>query len=136
MPHINSIKTLCIFISFILYVISLCLPSAIIPEVERNIPEVMYGFELLYTGWLGMIIFQPAWLANLFYIFELITYGSKNSYRFGIITVILALFSPFILVEKLLIGFYLWLSSFIILFYGNYLHQIKTRNGNPKISSY
>jgi hypothetical protein len=116
-------RTLCIFLSIIFYVISLFLPAAIIPEFERGIPQVNYGYTLFYSGWLGLLSFQPAWLANLFYSLELLTYGSKVSYRFGIITIILALLSPFIIVEKLLAGFYIWLLSFAILLYGNYLHE-------------
>lgn len=120
----NTLKTLCIFLSIIFYVIALSLPAAIIPDFERGIHQTNYGFEILITGWLGLIAWQPAWLANPFYVLALITYGSKNSYRLGSIAFILALFSPFILVEKLLIGFYLWLASIAVLLYGNNLHDI------------
>ena len=51
-------------------------------------------------------------------------YGSKTCYRLGSAAVILALLSPLIIVEKLLIGFYVWLASFIDLLYGNNLHQL------------
>ncbi|MGX6641684.1 hypothetical protein [Legionella pneumophila] len=122
----NSVKTVCIFLSIILYVIALCLPAAIIPDFERGIHQTHYGFEILITGWMGFLAWQPAWLANLLYIFSLLTYGSKRSYRFGITAFIFAMLSPFILVEKLLIGFYVWLASFAVLLYGNNLHEMTT----------
>ncbi|QDP72109.1 hypothetical protein FOG18_05765 [Legionella israelensis] len=123
-------KTFCIFLSFFLYVISLFLPSAVIPNFERGFPETIYGYEILVSGWMGLISLQPAWLANPVYIIELLTYGSVSSYRLGVAAIILALFSPFILTEKLLAGYYIWLFSFVILAYGNYLHSKNSEHSN------
>jgi hypothetical protein len=119
----NSLKNLCLFLSILLFVTSLFLPAAVIPEIERGLHVINYGYEILVTGFLGFISWQPAWLANPFYILALLTYGSRMSYFFASLSFFLALFSPFILVVKLLIGFYVWLGSIIVLLYGINLHE-------------
>lgn len=119
----NSLKTLCLFLSIMLFVTSLFLPAAVIPDIERGIHEINYGFGILVGGWLGLMSWQPAWLANPFYILALLTYGSRMSRFFASLSFFLALFSPFILVVKLLIGFYIWFGSIIVLLYGINLHE-------------
>ncbi|MGQ3890176.1 hypothetical protein ACQUW5_14255 [Legionella sp. CNM-1927-20] len=122
----NSLKTLCIFLSAIFYIVSLCLPAAITPDFERGLLQVNYGYELFLFGWLGLISFQLAWLANPLYIIALITYGSKTSRYLCILALFFALLSPFVIVEKLLLGFYFWLGSMAILLYGNNLHNLSS----------
>ncbi|MCE0721806.1 MULTISPECIES: hypothetical protein [Legionella] len=119
----NLLKTCCLFLSITLFVTSLFLPAAVIPEIERGLYQINYGYEIFCFGWLGLISWQPAWLANPFYVMALLTYGSKKSYVFASLSFFLALFSPFILVVKLLIGFYIWLGSIVILLYGVNLHE-------------
>lgn len=119
----NILKTISLFLSIILFVTSLFLPAAVIPDIERGIHQTIYGFEILYTGWLGFIAFQPAWLANPLYILALMTYGSRISHIFATLSLFIALISPLIFVIKLLIGFYVWLGSIIVLLYGINLHQ-------------
>ncbi|WP_131782464.1 hypothetical protein [Legionella gresilensis] len=120
----NSLKTLCIFLSAIFYIISLCLPAAIIPNFETGNLQINYGFELLVFGWFGLISLQLAWLANPFYIVSLISYGSKTSLYLSILAFFFALWSPLLIVQKLLLGFYFWLGSMIILIFGNSLHKL------------
>ncbi|TAL64172.1 MAG: hypothetical protein EPN84_03805 [Legionella sp.] len=114
--------TLYLWLSISLYVLSLLLPAAIIPDFERGVPETHIGWEILTMGWAGLLALQPAWLANIFYMMGLITYGSKYCKIFMFIALVLALCSPLVLVSHLLIGFYFWIGSFILLMYGNNLH--------------
>lgn len=120
---LNTKKTFCIFASVILYCLSLFFPAVVMPEFSSGYPGTSPGYVLLFVGWLGVMVFQPGWIANLFYIAALLTYGSKISYRFSMVALIIALFSPFIYVNQVLIGFYIWLASIMILLYGNTLHE-------------
>ena len=126
---LNSKKTVCIFLSLFLYVLALILPAAVIPDFETGVSNRSNGLSLLLSGWMGLIRFQPAWIANPLYVITLLTYGSKGCSSFGYAALLLALFSPFVIVTHLLIGFYVWIASIIVLIYGARLHQYPL-NGN------
>lgn len=111
-----------VWLSAALYLISLFLPAAVVPNVGSNAPEIMRGGEILCLGWMGVISLQPAWLANPAYILALLLDGSETGYYLSWVSVILAFFSPFFIVEKVLIGFYIWILSFVVLLLGNYLY--------------
>lgn len=68
-----------LFLSIILFVISLLLPAAVIPDLERGLHQIYSGYEILIGGVLGLMSLQPAWLANPFYILALLTYSSQMS---------------------------------------------------------
>lgn len=104
-------------LSAILYLISLALPAAVIPDVELGRPLTAYGFELLLSGWTGFIGLQLAWLANPFYFFALYNHGLKRGDFLCYAAIFFALMSPWIIVIKTLIGFYVWLASFIVLLF-------------------
>lgn len=112
-------RTVSVVISSILYLSALLSPSAIIPNFEIGTPEVWYGYQIMYTGYLGLVSFQPAWFANPFYLLALYKLNSKISIRITCAAIILALCAPLIFVSDLLIGYYLWIISFVVLLYGN-----------------
>jgi hypothetical protein len=102
------------------------------------------GFLGLILGWMGILIFDPfvglPWLANLFYIANLIlkNLNRKLKIAISILTIVLALFVIGLrkipeheggLNSDIVVGpgFVLWISSFIILLIGQLTEKKKTQ---------
>jgi hypothetical protein len=121
MKFFNSKKIL-LLIS-VLYFFSLLAPAIITSSGEE-----IYGIKILIAGWISFMVLSPAWLANITFIYTL-----KNSDKFSglisaFITVILGLSSVLIINKNIpqssfgvvvgfTFGFYLWIISFVSLFF-------------------
>ncbi len=120
----RAIKIFILGIIFSLYIFSIFLPAVTLPSPGTGSATLEYGYDILLIGWFGIIFLIPAWIANFTFIASLIlNLLSKNNTDAKIImsciTVILAattVLSPFRLTRNNLeIGFYVWVSSFILL---------------------
>lgn len=80
------------------------------------------GIDLLLMGWLGLLVMNFGWLANITYVITLvlIARNSNKVFFFACLNVVFALSSLTLYLDKsqhvtLHAGFYLWLASFITL---------------------
>jgi hypothetical protein len=119
------------WLALLAYTLSLAIPAF------GDFQTGMFGFTVLYAGWLGLIMGMYAWLSNIFILVGLI-FSFFKAYWFGLMTSITAILiglqsfafdwysrgfepydaqGPFYLsLKQLSIGFYLWELSFILLF--------------------
>ncbi len=135
----EKIRLTLLWLSMVLYVAA-CLTTALIFKREGSPNEAMPGWNVLAVGWVGMLINQWGWFANLFLLLGLI-FGFLRLFRAGKISTSIALlvsavsipmlFSqdvpaneggvgpPFKLAE-LGIGCWLWLGSQLLVLAGNF----------------
>lgn len=119
------------WLALLAYILSLAIPAF------GDFHTGMYGFTVLYAGWLGLITGMYAWLSNIFILVGFV-FSFFKAYWLGLITsfaaVLVGLQSlafdwysggfqsyvapvPFYLsFKQLSVGFYFWEMSFILLF--------------------
>lgn len=109
-------------ISILFYISSLALPAMGSPMFSDSGEfSIVYGWELLLLGFMGIAFWNPAWLANLFYFTLLICTLKKPrrfDFLFAIVTFAIGLTAlVFKLVENthFYVGYYAWMLSFILL---------------------
>ncbi len=113
--------------AIVLYVASLGLPA-----LEFKADPAVAGWGTLVAGWVGVVMLQPAWLANPVFFHALILFWRREYYRARnrcVVAILLALTSYFCRewyfneaygtpVVGLGAGFYVWVLSFITLALG------------------
>lgn len=112
--------------SILLYSASLFLPAFHFQHADP-----VFGYTLLLWGWWGLLLLNPAWLANVAYPIALLSFYSRRYERSVIaafITAALGLASVFANewgqngtpIKHLGVAFYLREASFLVLFGGAY----------------
>jgi hypothetical protein len=126
-------RLLALGVSLLLYALACALPALdFLKEDGSPTPESpMFGFVLLFIGWLGIIIGQFAWLANLGWLLSLILLLCRR-WIASLVTSILAILlamqtyalfaqrvpaneaaTSYLILQQVKIGFYVWLASFL-----------------------
>lgn len=67
-----KIKTIHAPLSFVFFLASLALPAIVSEKGSTGL-----GIELLLLGWIGLLMAQMSWLANLFYLLALLLPGLR-----------------------------------------------------------
>jgi hypothetical protein len=132
---LNLIIKLLLVISIFFYFASLCLPAVDGLQLMSGIDvgrQRHIGLGMLIEGWEGVLYGNPAWLANITYIFSfLLLCGNLNlaALIFSVITLLLGLSSEIIVIEDhsvtFLFGYYLWVSSFLLLLVASFFKTKK-----------
>ncbi|MFC4687534.1 hypothetical protein ACFO4P_11375 [Epilithonimonas pallida] len=132
MKKIKTIKSTLIIFSIIVFIISLFQPAFFIDREDSD--AYSNSLFLLALGWMSFLGggFVPfiIWLANPIYIISI--FLISKSFKFGIITSLWSIFLAIIFanlnsiltsesgsdskITYLGLGYYLWISSFVILF--------------------
>lgn len=132
MKKIKNIKSTLIIFSIIVFIISLFQPAFFIDREDSD--AYSNSLFLLALGWMSFLGggFVPfiIWLANPIYIISI--FLISKSFKFGIITSLWSIFLAIIFanlnsiltsesgsdskITYLGLGYYLWISSFVILF--------------------
>lgn len=132
MKKIKTIKSTLIIFSIIVFIISLFQPAFFIDREDSD--AYSNSLFLLALGWMSFLggRFVPfiIWLANPIYIISI--FLISKSFKFGIITSLWSIFLAIIFanlnsiltsesgsdskITYLGLGYYLWISSFVILF--------------------
>ena len=105
------------------WLVSLFLPAAWM-TYDREAYAAWYGYEFLMLGWIGLIWFQPAWLANIALLATVLGLTRPFGRRFllvsGLSSAVLALGSFDLALRPgfngfgwYLPGFYLWLCTML-----------------------
>lgn len=102
---------------------------------------VIYGFSVAMTGWLGLLVGSPAWLANFLLLPALIwAFRQRGGFWLSVAAFAVAA-SAYAMrhhpdgvgqvrIMSREIGFYFWLASFFVLVFGNaILAQINKKRG-------
>lgn len=130
-------------ITLIIFAISCALPA-----LEFNDPDdaVYYGFRILIVGWLGALIGQFGWFANIFLlvpIFLLLFRRWVAAFFGALVTLAIALHSLMLFhqevpadeantrhieLQHLRIGFYVWLASMVCLGFGALILRLRERD--------
>ncbi|WP_448250558.1 hypothetical protein [Thalassotalea agariperforans] len=123
-------KKLVFFFTIGFYLISLVLPAILFERVPP-----LYGWEVLLSGWWGIIFFDFGWYANIIYFLSLGAYKDSNNTLTMFISPLAIIVGLSSLLSKewwfhegagteiigLGVAFYLWLTSFIVLFVGAFI---------------
>ena len=72
-----------------MYIWSLFLPSFVSDFHNPEAPNILTGFMVLLSGWAGLLILDPRWLANFLFLFCLRTNFRGNGRRISPIVGIL-----------------------------------------------
>ena len=132
MKKIKTIKSTLIILSIIVFIISLFQPAFFIDREDSD--AYSNSLFLLALGWMSFLGggFVPfiIWLANPIYVISI--FLINKSIKFGIITSLVSILLALIFsnlnsiltsesgttskITELGLGFYLWISSFVILF--------------------
>jgi hypothetical protein len=116
-------------LSIVFYAASLFLPA-----FHFQYRDPLVGFTVLLWGWWGLLLLNPAWLANVVYPIAILSFYSRRYERSVItafVTALLGLASLFAKewsfnegsgtpIKHLGVAFYLWEASFLVLFGGSY----------------
>lgn len=119
--------------SLFFYVVACALPCL---EFEKDGREIWYGYSILLMGWMAILVGQIAWLANPLWLAAMFFFVFRKwrwSIGFSLFGLLLS-FTTFMLfgrqipaneggvgkldLQQLRIGFYVWLLSLSILFFG------------------
>jgi hypothetical protein len=135
-PHLPwKPRLLALGLSLLLYALACALPVLdFLKEDGSPTPESpMLGFVLLFIGWLGILIGQFAWLANLGWLLSMILLLLRRwvaSLVTTVLTMLVALHTfalftqrvpaneaatDYLRLQQVKIGFYVWLVSFLVI---------------------
>jgi hypothetical protein len=115
-----------------LFVWSLALPAFVFEYPRWNLS----GMEVLAKGWIGILVLDPRWYANVLFLFCLGGNFFREGYRFppviGMALVLSSLFLPIyyfpqdhgVLVDHLGLGVYVWALALSIVFMSSFHKRV------------